>query len=195
MAQPKKKKLLIPAPDLRTMKMKIEGLSPLMMHKWSTKALRQMEEAHAGSTKTTKIREARDPEQEFKDSMYKHPAGGYGFPGASFKLAAVSACRQIEGISMTEARSLFIVTNDLVKIKSPKPKMDSRPVRVSNGKADLRYRGVFWPWSTELTIRYNHGAITPEQIGHLLVLAGECVGIGELRPEKGDKYGRFTLAS
>jgi hypothetical protein len=176
------------------MKIKIAGLSPLLMHCWSAKQMRQIAENQAQVPKSAK-REKRDPEAEFKASMYLWPKGGYAFPAGSFRLACISACRSIDGLTMTQARQLFNVEseNDLVKIVGPEPKMDTRPVRLSNGSADIRYRGIFWPWSTEIQIRYNAGATSAEQIAHLLLLAGETVGIGELRPEKGGSYGRFEI--
>jgi hypothetical protein len=187
-----KTKIIIPPPDLRVLNCNIEGLSPLLVSRWSEKATRQITESQSGAPKTRK-RAARDPEAEFKASLYEYPGGGYGFPCAAFRLAAVSACRLVDGLTMTQARLLFVIPDDLAKLTGAKPKMDTRPVRLANGSADLRYRGIFWPWATKLSVRYNAGAVSAEQLLNLLILAGECIGVGELRPERGGNYGRFTI--
>jgi len=192
---PRKKpesRIIVPAPNLKVMRVGIKGLSPLLVNRWSEKAMRQIEETQSGAPKTRK-RAARDPRAEFEASSYRYPGGGYGFPSASFRLAAVSACRLVDGLTMTQARVLFVIPADLVKLVGPRPKMDTRPVRLANGSADLRYRALFWPWATKLDIRYNANAVSAEQIINLLVLAGECIGVGELRPEKGGNHGRFTI--
>ncbi|HEY6110581.1 MAG TPA: hypothetical protein VIV56_16885 [Gemmatimonadales bacterium] len=182
-------------PDIRTVTMDIEGLSPLMVHAWSKKARDQLRNAGALGEPKTRRRPPRDPQGDFKGSLYHHPDGGYGFPAAAFKQAMVGACRHLDGLTMTQARTLFVVMGDLVKLQAPKPTMDERMVRVSNGMPDIRYRGVFWPWRTQIKIRYNAGAVSLEQLANLAVLAGEFIGVGELRPEKGaGSHGRFKIA-
>lgn len=181
----------IPAPELRTLVVKVRGTSPLLVSRWSEKALRQIAESQSGAPKTRK-RAARDPQAEYEASSYRI-GKGYGFPAAAFRLASVSACRLVDGLTMTQARSLFRVTEDLVKLEGPGPVMDERPVRLANGSADIRYRARFDEWSTKLTIRFLQSAVSAEQLVNLLVLAGECVGVGELRPERGGNYGCFTV--
>lgn len=183
----------IPEPDLRLMSVDLVGLSPLLCQRFSEKAGRQIAEGQSGAPKSKK-RTPRDPHQEYLDSMHEHPSGGYAFPASAFRKAAISACRMLDGLPMTVARTLFICPQELVKIEGSKPVMDTRHVRLSSGSVDLRYRGIFHEWKTKLEIRYNAGATSVEQIANLLVLAGECIGVGELRPEKGGNYGRFSIA-
>ena len=52
-------------------------------------------------------REAKSPEQDYQDSLYPLPEGGYGFPSVAFKSAAVSACRFADGVTMTVAKGAF----------------------------------------------------------------------------------------
>lgn len=189
---PQTKFIQIPEPDMRFMSVDLVGLSPLLMHQWSVKAKREMADKHAGIMKP-RLREIRDPQAEYEASMYQHPDGGYAFPAAAFRLATIAASRTVRGLTLVQARMLFVCPQDLVKIEG-EPELDMRPARPKMGGADLRYRGIFRQWKTKLEIRYNAEVTTPEQIANLLVRAGECIGIGELRPEKGGNYGRFTLA-
>ena len=51
------------------MTVRIEGTSPFIQHKWDEKALQMMRDKHAGIR--VKNRDARDPEQEFRNASYK----------------------------------------------------------------------------------------------------------------------------
>ncbi len=190
-APPAKTRFVIQKPDVRTLKVHVVGISPLMVSQWSEKAKRQMAEAQSGVPKNRKL-PPRDPQQEFEDSCPRLADGRYAFSAAAFRLAAVAACRHVDGLAMTAARSLFFVTEDLVPIKG-KPVMDTRAVRQADGGMNLRYRARFDEWEATLTIRFNGASTSAEQILNLLVLAGEFVGVGEYRVERGGNYGRFTV--
>lgn len=182
----------VPKIDVRQLDITLIGDSPLICHKWSEKAKKEMLDKQMKKAKPAKA--AKDPEQDYRDSLYEHPAGGYGFPCVAFKAAAVGACRFSEGIKMTEARGAFHVVGELAQIKGT-PTMREDMVRVGMGTADIRYRGEFQQWATTLTISYNAAAISPEQIVNLFNLAGFGVGVGEWRPEKDGSYGRFHVAT
>lgn len=180
----------IPPVVIRTMPIRIVGDSPLISHKWSDKAKQMMLDKQMGRAVPKKA--PKDPEQEFRDSLYEHPEGGYGFPSVAFKAAAVSACRSVDGIKMTEARAAFHVPGELVKIDG-EPEMREDMVRIGMGTADIRYRGEFKKWSATLVIRFNENVLSPSQIVNLFNVAGFGVGIGEWRPEKDGSYGMFHV--
>ncbi len=170
---------------------RLQGDSPLICHAWSEKAKKLMLDKQMKKAKGGK--EAKDPEQDFRDSLYPRPEGGYGFPVVAFKAAAVGACRYVDGLPMTVARGAFHVNGELVKIEGSEPTMREDMVRVGMGTADIRYRGQFDPWSVQLDIVYNPLALSLEQIVNLFDIAGFGVGVGEWRPEKDGQYGRFHV--
>ncbi len=182
----------IPRIDVREMKIAVVGDSPLICHKWSDKAKKMMLDKQMKKPKAAK--EAKDPEQDFRDSLYEHPDGGYGFPAVGFKASAVGACRFSDGIKMTEARGAFHVIGELVQIEG-EPTMREDMVRIAMGTADIRYRGEFKEWSAVLTVSYNASALSEAQIVNLFNVAGFGVGVGEWRPEKNGSYGRFHVAT
>lgn len=184
----------ISIPPIRVQQMEITliGDSPLICHAWSDKAKKQMLDKQMKKAKGAK--EAKDPERDYKESLYEHPEGGFGFPCVAFKAAAVGACRFSDGIKMTEARGAFHVVGELAAIKG-KPSMREDMVRIAMGTADIRYRGEFKAWSVKLLISYNADALSPEQIVNLFNLAGFGVGVGEWRPERDGSYGRFHVAT
>lgn len=188
--------LELPPIEIKIMKARVIGDSPLITHAWSEKVKRQMAEKQAGRAANKK--EAKDPQADFESAMYRTPAGGYAVPAVSFKAAMVAAARQVEGITMTYLRSTFHVEGDLIPLQlSGPPGMREDMVRVGMGTADIRYRPEYWPWAADITIRYNSRAINPEQLTHLLNIAGFGVGIGEWRPEKANtgQFGLFHVES
>jgi len=184
----------IPAIRIERAEITLIGDSPLIVHAWSQKAKDMMRNKQM--KKAAPAKEAKNPEQEFKDSLYGMGNGAFGFPSVGFKAAAVAACRFADGIAMTEARGAFHVEDELVRIEGSPPKMREDMVRIGMGVADLRYRGEFWPWQVTLSIAYNANALSLEQIMNLFNTAGFGVGVGEWRPSSkgGGSYGRFHVA-
>lgn len=175
--------------DIQTIKLSLRGTAPLICHRWSEKAKKQMLDKQMKIASVGKA--AKDPEQDYKDSLYVHPDGGYGFPAVAFKAAAVRAGTYSD-LKMTFLRGAFHVLGELVKIDG-EPTMREDMVRIAQ-TADIRYRGEFPEWGTTLDIRFNARAITVPQLGSLFQLAGFAVGIGEWRPEKNGQYGTFEVA-
>lgn len=180
----------IPRVEIRRMEIILIGDSPLICHKWSDKAKRMMLDKQM--KRATKGKDAKEPEQDYRDSLYEHPDGGFGFPAVAFKSAAVSACRYLN-MKMTEARGAFHVIGEMVKVQG-EPRMREDMVRVGMGTADIRYRGEFPEWQVSLEVRYNASVLSPEQIVNLFNVAGFGVGVGEWRPEKDGSYGMFHVA-
>ena len=138
-------------------------------------------------------RESKDPERDFRESLYDHPDGGYGFPVVAFKSAAVDACSHVREITKVEARGAFHIAGELALIDG-KPTMRQDMVRVGMGSADIRFRGEFKKWSTELLVRFNSSVLSLEQIVNLFNTAGFAIGVGEWRPEKNGSFGMFRVA-
>jgi len=180
----------IPKIQISQMEIVLVGDSPLVSHKWSDKAKKMMLGKQMKEAKTAK--EAKDPHQDYLDSMYEHPDGGYGFPTIAFKAAAIKACRFTDGVKMTEARGAFHVVGDLAKVEG-EPNMREDMVRIAMGTADIRYRGEFKQWKVRLLVRYNASVLSPAQIYNLFNLAGFGVGVGEGRPEKNGSWGMFHV--
>ncbi|HDZ27609.1 hypothetical protein LCGC14_2316580 [marine sediment metagenome] len=184
----------IKPPNLKLINVEIFGTSPLICHRWSEKAKKEMLDKQMKKSKVG--RQAKNPEQEFKDSLYPLSDGsGYGFPAVAFKLAAVRAAQNLN-MHMTQARQLFFVyadDGDLVRIQADEPTMREDMVRLNGKVPDIRYRGEFKEWKVSLKIRYNADIISAEQVCNLLNLAGFSVGIGDWRTERNGIFGSFSL--
>lgn len=182
----------IPAIDIQTVRLTLVGDSPLIMHRWSEKAKRQMLDKQM--KKASKGKEAKDPQADYEASIYRLEDGtGYGFPSVAFKAAAVRAAKSA-GMPMTDARCAFHVLGELSPVIGA-PQMREDMVRVGNGTADIRYRAEFVEWRAELTVRFNTRVISLEQVINLFNIAGFGTGVGEWRPEKSGSYGCFHVAT
>lgn len=180
----------LPALTIQTVKLRLVGDSPLICHAWSHKAKLEMLDKQMKRAKQAKA--AKDPEEDYRASLYEHPEGGYGFPAVAFKAAAVDACSHIAGVTKVEARGAFHIVGDMAKIEGdPSPREDM--VRVGMGTADIRFRGEFKQWSTELLIRFNANVISIAQIANLFNTAGFAIGVGEWRPQRDGSFGMFHV--
>lgn len=190
--------LVIPRIEFKYAKIKLIGETPLLVQKFTEKAKKQMAEKHEKKAKGA--RDSRDKEQEFRDSLYQIDKKTYGIPAAGIKNCAVSACRFIEGISMTTAKGAFQVVDDLnglVPLEGDAPVMDERIVRIGkfgNKVAMPRYRGRFDKWSVTFSVKYNSRIISAEQLANLYENAGFAIGLCEYRPEKSGHLGQFKVA-
>lgn len=175
---------------IQTVEVTIVGDSPLVTHQWSEKAKKEMRDKQTKAAKGGKT--AKDPERDYRESMYEIAPGKYGFPAVALKAAMVTACTSIDGMTKVMARQSFHVQGEMFDILCPDgPTMREDMVRIGMGTADIRYRGQFWPWSARVSIRYNAGVISEAQLINLINTAGFGVGIGEWRPEKNGQFGLF----
>ncbi len=203
------KEVVIPAIDVRHATIKVVGDSPLIVHKWSEKAKKEILDKQMKKAKT-KGHDAKDPVRDFIDSLYwldgepkeKTPEGfenaiasgaRFGFPAVAFKAAAVAAGFR-SGVTKDKVsmHAAFHIDNQYVEIVGV-PTIREDMVRVGMGAADIRYRGEFLEWYALLSVRYNAAAISLEQLMNLFNLGGFACGIGEWRAEKGGAFGMFHI--
>lgn len=188
------KQVEIPQINVQVVSFHIVGKSPLVVHKFSQKVKEKM---LGKMKKEVQVRELKNPEQEYKDSIYFFKDGKRtGFPLLGFKMGMVRAAKQAN-MAMTDARGMFHVLadeGDLIEIKG-KHYMREDNVTVGMGSADIRYRAEYPEWSAIINIEYNAHSISVEQLANLLNVAGFSSGIGEWRPERNGFMGRYALKS
>lgn len=202
--------------EIKTVKIRLVGDTPLIMHAWSEKAKREMLEKQMKVTKT-KARDAKNPMEDFIRSMYwlsdmptemtwdgfenaVKSGARFGFPVTAFKQAAISAAYRMgwakDKMSMRGAFFINGGTEQMVEIHSDAPVMREDMVKVGMGTADIRYRGEFRNWYADLEISFNaNGAYTVEQIINIINAGGYACGVGEWRPERDGQYGMFHVAA
>ena len=100
----------LPPLNLEIIEVTLFGDTPLISHAWSEKAKREMLGKQMKVAKPAK--EAKDPHEDFQQSLYRIEGGGYGFPSVAFKAAAVTACTSVAGITKVAARQAFHVVGE-----------------------------------------------------------------------------------
>lgn len=187
-------KIEIPAPDFGLVTVPIVGISSLLSHAFSQKAMGKIKDKQLG--KATEGRKPKNPQEIFEGCMHRLANGKPGFPAIGFKLAMVRAAKGC-GMQMTDARAAIQVIGDdggeLVEIKG-KPTMREDMTRIpSSGAADWRIRAEFKTWKCELLVRFNQQMISAEQVFNLANLAGSGTGVGDWRVEKNGQHGMFQV--
>jgi hypothetical protein len=182
-----------------TIEIPIIGISQLVIHNWSEKAMMQL---GGFGKKTVKRKGERSPAAEWLGSMHLTNDGLPGFPASGFKGAIVAGCRQmVKGPAMTQVKSMFFVEaddihTDLVRIYGCcLPRMDI--VRVSNGSPDLRFRVGWLPWVANIRVTFNAEMFKPDDVINLLDAGGNS-GVAEWRPSSKQSltgtWGRYKVA-
>lgn len=181
----------------------IVGITPLLVCAWSHKAKKQMLDKQM--KKATRGKEAKDPEADYKASLYVSTEGWTGIPANGVKAALVNACRAVDGLPMTLAKRMLFVRGqgktaggqELVRIYGDH-QMHEAMVRIDNGgTADIRFRGIYPEWKANLEIEFLASVISAEQVGNLVELAGFIEGLCEHRPgspkSNSGSNGRFQI--
>jgi hypothetical protein len=175
----------------------IVGTSPLVVHRFSEKAKRQMLDAMQGRKSP---KEPKDPQAEYEAAFYRltNP-DGYGFPSIALKSATVGGARFYSSVTMTSLKQFLFFDGEvgvdgqkLVRIEG-EPKLREDVVRVGRGGTDLRYRPEFTEWRATVQIVYVTSALTRGSVLSLLDAGGMGIGIGEWRPEKDGDFGCYRI--
>jgi len=190
----------------------IVGDTPLITHSWSEKARLEMLRKQVKAVKAAG-REARDPEEDYRNSLYQISENTYAFPTTAIKLSLISAAHQDKGVSKTSvlsnvwldcamhrvrpALSNAVCDMPLTRIWGAKPQMREDMVRVGAGlqkTSTLAYRAQFFPWAARVTGRFNPTQVPAEALAFLFDEAGRACGLCDWRNEKRGVFGSFHLA-
>jgi hypothetical protein len=178
----------------------IMGVTPVIPHKWSEKALKMMLAAQQGQPRPKK--EAKNPEQEAHDATYWLPDGRPGIPATAFKAAITNGARYYDGVTMTMLKEAVFVYGEqsedghqLVPIEGEIHMREDTP-RNATGVADLRYRNEIRNWRAELVVEFVSQVLNKESV-IALVDAGGNGGVGDWRPSapksKTGTFGQFRV--
>lgn len=189
----------IKPPNFGMATFEIQGIAPLVIHRFSAKTKNQMKEKMelgkaAGNKKN---REAKSTDDTFNEARYVSPQGWDGFHAAAIRNAMISACRLV-GFKMTLAKmSIFVEADgwDKTEPQIPLIKIIGKPVkqedmaRVETGQPYVTVRAAYHDWKARVKIRWDGDQFTISDITNLLSRVGLQVGIGEGRPDSKNSAG------
>ena len=189
----------------------IIGTSPLIVHAWSTKAIREMYDKQTKQAKAP--RAIKDPQADYESAAYKMPDGRHGFSVEAIKRSMKTAAMQTsikeagkigQAIYMHGVRTMRPTAHDgassslhLIPLVSSVPVIREDLVRVGGASksADLRYRPEYEQWAMRIVYRLNPSIMSEDEMAGYLAQAGHGVGIGEWRSQKNGINGAFRLAT
>lgn len=201
----------IPALNLQTVTLRVVGDTPLIVHKWSEKAKKEIRDKQTG--KATMKKQPKDPVADFIDTIYwlegepeeKTMEGfteaiskgaRFGFPATGFKQCAImGAYRSGADIKTTVAKAAIIIPKEFIEIHGNAVEMREDMVKVGGMSkvADIRYRAQIVDWWADIPVRFNANVLSVSQVVNLFQLGGFACGIGEWRNEKDGIFGAFHV--
>jgi hypothetical protein len=179
----------------------IVGTAPLLMERFSNKTWQQLLQPGPKMNQAEKAQKLKhNPLEEMQSACYvnRDPTRPtlFHLPTGMLHGAAASIAVDIPGAAKAQIERLTSVIDlniDLYGI----PTMHMAMVRNSgmNRTPDVRTRPAFKEWCASFTVRYARPLLTMNNIADLYVSAGDFIGIGGWRPQKGGSYGRWCLAT
>ena len=189
-------KIVITPPNFQTAKVKIIGITPLVMNKMSSaNRLGMMQKQMAGSqSRKGQKRPPKDFDAVYRGAMHISEQGWHGIPASALRTAMVDACRLVS-FKMTIAKLSVFVEADgidaddgqpLVKLTVGKPIRRDLAVKLADGSTDIIARPFYHPWAAMPTLRWDADQFSAKDVINLLARVGGQVGIGAGRP--GSKF-------
>jgi hypothetical protein len=177
--------------------LRLIGTTPFYFNAMSAKAKRSLLIGGGRKTAAEKREIKHDPEQEFKDSVYRQKTGDtlLCFPAPGVKGAMATAALETAGVTKTSVQRLIFLPQQRINIwGTPQLKMDVVRSADMNKTPDIRSRAFLPRWCAEVDIAYVTPTLSVHSIVSLLSNAGVICGIGDFRQEKGKgSYGTFAV--
>jgi len=176
------------------------GTSPLIFHRMSEKAKRELLLPRGRKTAADKASQLKhEPISEFRASVYRYADDTQPtrlrFPAAAFKSAMATAALDLPGAKRSEIGRLTWVDGADVAIYGV-PQVFMSVVRSSDiaRTPDVRTRAIVPRWCCKVRVNFVAPKLTAQSVANLLSAAGVTVGIGDFRQEKGKgNFGQFVL--
>lgn len=174
------------------------GTTPLYFNAMSVKAKRTL--LIGGGKKTAAERKElkHDPEQEFRDSVYRQSSGEtlLCFPAPGVKGAMATAALETPGVTKTSVQRLIFLPQQRINVwGKPYLKMDVVRSADMAKTPDIRTRAYLPRWCAEVDIAFVTPTLSVHSVVSLLANAGVIVGIGDFRQEKGrGSFGTFAVS-
>lgn len=199
--------ITISPPNFEVVEVEIVGITQLVLHKFSKKHQKEMENTQRGgnTARGKKKREPRDFDNEWTFGRHISKDGWDGIPASMVRNAMISACR-VAGYQMTRAKQTFWCLNDgeddegtpLVKITKGSPERFDLPAPLANSTWSITTRPRWKPgWEIKLRIQFDADMLSRQDIVNLIHRAGLQGGFGEGRMSSknsaGQQWGMFTL--
>ena len=197
MATKKQEPTMVTALQHANITLRLIGTTPFYYNSMSVKAKRDLLIGSAPKTTAEKREIKHNPEEEFRDSVFKksHGKTHLYFPPAAIKQAMATAAIETKGVAKTNVQRLIFLPELETEIYGrPYLKIDTVRMANINKTPDMRTRAYLPEWCAEINISFVQPTLSAVDVYTLLQNAGSIVGLGDFRQEKGrGAYGCFTV--
>lgn len=174
---------------MKQIEVSVKGITPLLMHRFRD----------AGADEPSKKRTGvPDWKQEAEAALYKGPDGIIYQPAEHLEKSIQNAAKSFKMAGKRGATygklvgATLVISPDAIPHKIQKYEIDSRSVVIQRARI-IRYRPRFDNWELDFTIGLPDDQLPVSVIKEVLDQAGLYVGIGDYRPQKGGKFGKFMV--
>lgn len=172
---------------MKTVNVTIEGTTPLLMHRFAT-----------GQEPSSKRTGVPDWKAEAEKALYKNESGIIYQPATHLERCLVEAGKQFKIAGKRGATYSKLVAStvevwpDAIPHEIQDYAIDERPVVVQRARV-MRYRPRLDKWRLSFELRLMDEQLKPEVMREILDYGGYYVGIGDFRPGRGGKFGKFMV--
>jgi len=171
-------------------KVRVEGISPLLMNRFRDKAIEGKSKKRTGSMLT----------EDIEDKLYIYEGTPY-IPSVYFRNCIVEASKQFKIIGKGKSTYSKIVGAtvdvfpEMISLKQGFEPFRIAAVNPMTKGRMMVTRPRFNKWNVEFEIILNDDGVDKEVMNEILTQAGRYVGIGDWRPEKKGMFGKFMVTS
>lgn len=186
---------------MKTIRVTVRGISPLLQHRFSEEA----EDSVNNPSARKMLVKRGNPREEAEKVVYRNGEGFY-FPstwlsrslsnaGTNFKMRGTrKSLRFVLPSAVVVSEVQIPLLNGDTKARAKDFEVDSRPVTIPSTKGRvMRHRPRFDAWSARFSLEVDDDILPVETVHEVFADAGRKVGIGDYRPEKGGPFGRFEV--
>jgi hypothetical protein len=177
------------------------GTTPLLMNRFAEKAKQQL--LMGGRKKNTAelaVNLKHDPVAEYRAACYRNRDADrpalFHAPSTWFHQAIAAAAIDVPGVAKAKIERLVNVTSPQIDLFGTQ-KLRFDMVRSADmGKTpDVRSRPCFEEWACKVEMSFAPSFIKVKDLTTLMAWAGQIIGVGDWRRQKGGPFGSFKIIS
>jgi len=184
---------------MQHVKVTIEGVTPLLMHRFTDEAQRKATE---GSGTSITVGDHGTPREQAEKCLYLDENDVIVMPGPNLFRCLIEAGKFFKaGRSKitTQKSSLIPACLELNELAIPVDydddwTIDTRPVRIpATGGRILRHRPCFNDWKLTFTLGMDVSEMNEKLVRQIVDAAGRKIGLGDFRPDCKGPFGKFVV--
>jgi len=178
---------------MKTYKVKIEGVSPLLMNRPS--------QLDIGDKSKDVKRETQTPKELAEKKLYQDSKDRIYLPATWFQGAIVEAGKQKKMMGKGSSKATYSkVAGSSVEInpfeiiiKDAWEVFSILAVNPTTKGRNVLHRPMFKNWSVEFECTFDEEQIEVPVMKEIIDIAGRSVGVGDWRPAKKGRFGKFQI--